>query len=458
MAILYVRSTDGNNSDDGSTWALAKATLAGAFAAASAGDTIYVSNNHAETQASAMTLTPPGSVTAPVWVICVNDSAEPPTALATTATVATTGSNAIAFTPTGAGGAFAYFYGITFRGATSGTQGCITIATASTTGYAYIFKDCSLGSGAGPTSSNFITVGSNQATSDDQLVILDNVTIHTVHANQQLVFRNGRIIWQNTTSALTGATLPTTLIHTETQSQSNQILIRGIDFSALGSGKNLVQIGRASCARIQFVNCKLGASVTLTTGTHSGPGAIVLEMVNCDSSDTNYMYYYQDYAGLIQQETTIVRTGGATDGTTSMSREMVSSSNAKFFYPLILKDLSIWNETTGSSITLTVHIITDNVTLTDKECWLEVEYLGTSGFPLSLISNDSDTITDLLLGGSASNQTTSTETWTTTGLTTPVKQQLSVSITPQEKGPIRCRVVLAKASTTVYVCPKIEIS
>ena len=37
MAVLYVRSTDGDDADNGSTWALAKATLAGAFAAAAEG-------------------------------------------------------------------------------------------------------------------------------------------------------------------------------------------------------------------------------------------------------------------------------------------------------------------------------------------------------------------------------------------------------------------------------------
>src|SRR3990167_9027284 len=93
MATLYVRSTDGSDADTGATWALAKASLAGAFAAASAGDTIYVSQVHAETQASAMTLTSPGTAASPVRVLCVNDAAEPPTALATTATVTTTGAN-----------------------------------------------------------------------------------------------------------------------------------------------------------------------------------------------------------------------------------------------------------------------------------------------------------------------------------------------------------------------------
>jgi hypothetical protein len=85
---------------------------------------------------------------------------------------------------------------------------------------------------------------------------------------------------------------------------------------------------------------------------------------------------------------------------------------------------------------------------------VEVEYLGTSGFPLSVTS--SDRAATIL--ATPANQTTSSETWTTTGLTTPVKQKLSVTFTPQEKGPIIARVYLAKASTTVYVCPEILTS
>src|SRR3990167_9113060 len=91
----YVRSTDGSDADTGLTWALAKATLVGALAVAAAGERIWVSQAHAETQASAMTLTSAGTEALPVEILCGNDAAEPPTALATTATVTTTGANAL---------------------------------------------------------------------------------------------------------------------------------------------------------------------------------------------------------------------------------------------------------------------------------------------------------------------------------------------------------------------------
>src|SRR3990167_2296817 len=95
MANIYVRSTDGSDADDGSTWALAKATLAGALAIATSADTIWVSQNHAETAAGNKSHTFP--TTPGLRVLCGNDAAEPPTALATTATVTTTGNFAVTF-------------------------------------------------------------------------------------------------------------------------------------------------------------------------------------------------------------------------------------------------------------------------------------------------------------------------------------------------------------------------
>jgi hypothetical protein len=58
----------------------------------------------------------------------------------------------------------------------------------------------------------------------------------------------------------------------------------------------------------------------------------------------------------------------------------------------------------------------------------------------------------------AADQTDSSESWTTTGLTTPVKQKLAVTFTPQEKGVIMWRVVLSKPSVTVYVDSKAVVS
>ena len=82
-----------------------------------------------------------------------------------------------------------------------------------------------------------------------------------------------------------------------------------------------------------------------------------------------------------------------------------------------------------------------------KEIWVEVEYRDTSG------SRRSVEITDhrATLLTTAADQTTSSATWTTTGLTNPNKQKLAVTFTPQVAGYSVARIVLAKPSKTVYV-------
>jgi hypothetical protein len=161
------------------------------------------------------------------------------------------------------------------------------------------------------------------------------------------------------------------------------------------------------------------------------------------------------YEGDVYSETTIVRTGGASNGTTPLSHKLVSSAARKFTAPLYGPDLVIWNAAVGSAKTATVEIVHDSVTnLTDAEVWLEVEYLGTSGFPMSLFASDRKA--DIL--ATAADQTDSSEAWTTTGLTNPNTQKLSVTFTPQEIGVVRARVVLAKASATVYVDPLITVA
>ncbi|MHC4413469.1 MAG: hypothetical protein ACYSW6_10970, partial [Planctomycetota bacterium] len=83
---------------------------------AAAGDTVYRSNNHAETHSSNITYVSPGTAASPVRILTVNDAAAPPTALATTATVTTTSNSSLIFS-TG----YAYDYGCTYNAGTSGT-------------------------------------------------------------------------------------------------------------------------------------------------------------------------------------------------------------------------------------------------------------------------------------------------------------------------------------------------
>lgn len=442
-ADIYLRSTDGADGDNGSTWALAKATLAAAMTAAGAGGRVFVSDNHAETQASAMTLTSPGTAASPTQVLCVDDAGnpQPPTALATTATVSTTGVNAINFAGS------AYCYGIAFQSGDAANNGTIQFNSAAGAWW-WRLERCNLRLNNTATT-GFILCGAFNG-NDSQLLELINTTVQFGAVGQALRVDSGRLVWRDTDNAILG-TNPTTLFTSlNGAAGGGDVRVRAVD---LEGPTNLIASNIDLNYRFLFENCKLGAGVVVGIGAVAAQGGLIVTLANCDSGDTNYRWHSQSYQGTVTHETTIVRTGGATDGTTPVSRKMVSTANSKFYSPLESTPVVFWNETVGSAITISIPVITDNVTLTDAEAWIEVEYLGTSGFPLAL--NASDRAATIF--ATPANQTTdASSTWTTTGLTTPVKQELSVSFTPQEKGLVRARVMLAKASTTMYFDPKVK--
>lgn len=445
MANIYVRSTDGNDADDGSTWALAKAKLVGAAAIDAAGDNIYVSQAHSETTGSAVTLSFAGTASNPVKVICVNDAAEPPTAVAATALMATTGASTITI------GGCVYVYGIEFRGGSSG-NGTINLGNSASTKQKY--ENCIFNLFGNNTSQRLVANSGSSTNPGD--ITLENCYVKFSNAGNGLQGGYGKLVWRGG-GMLSGGTNPTIMFYNG--NNTNRIAftweIDSVDLSAASSSLNLFQAS-TNGTQGYIANSKLPASWTgsLFTGTFLPYDRIA--MYNCDSADTNYRLWIEDYSGSIVSETTIVRTGGATDGTTPISWKMTTSANAnEYVAPLISDPISVWNETTGSAKTVTVEIIHDSVTaLTDAEVWLEVTYLGTSGYPLGSVITDHRA--DIL--ATAVSQTSSSETWTTTGLTNPNKQKLSVSITPQEKGFITARVFVGKASYTIYVDPEITVT
>lgn len=438
MANIYVRSTDGNNADNGSTWALAKATLAGADAIDAAGDVVYVSQSHAESTAAAVTLSFGGSRTTQIRVVCANDAAEPPTASATTATVTTTGNSNLTI-----GGALTqYFYGISFV-AGSGASGTSRL---SLTGRRGLFENCAFYAAS--------TSGGDIRLTTDSLLVLKGCDFRFNQSSGPTIYLLGAGEYRIEGGQINAGTVgPATFI--TLNAATARCIVDGVDLSSGPSTMNLLGGTGSTSMYVAFRNCKLPPSWSgaLFSGTFND--SEVFELFNCDSGDTNYAYQRAMTWGSILSETTIVRSGGASDGTTPFSWKFVTNSRAAYpSFVLSSAEIVRWNETTGSSITVTVETVTDNVTLTDSECWLEIEYLGASGYPLGRF------ISDAKAGPAeaSANQATSTETWTTTGLTTPVKQKLSVSFTPQEKGFIHAVVKLAKASTTVYVDPVLTVT
>jgi hypothetical protein len=440
MPDFYVRSTDGSDSDNGSTWALAKATLAGACAAASFGDTIYVSHVHSEAQASTMTVTCPGTIASPCRILCVNDGTM---TAATTAVIGTTGANTMSLQ-----GSF-YCQGIQFECGTTAQQATFNLANISGTAEYQRYKDCAFrlpGTAAGGSN---IAIGHNSQTTGER-VLWENCTYRQSSAGSRIIpisaFR-----W-NGGSVESGSSTPTTsgLFLQNTTSRGVGVVMSGVDLSAFSS--SLPICSNTFMGEVTLRNCKLPAGwgealfVGTTTGTQSP-----VRLHNCDAGNVHYSFWERDYYGVVKAETSIVRTGGASDGTTAMSWKVTTSPEASELSPFDCPEILIWNDATGSALTVTLEYMQDSGagTLTNAQIWMDVQYQGTSGAPLSLFGSSGRA--NLL--ASATTNTSSSEAWPNG--TTPTRQKCEFSITPQEKGWVIVRPRVGVASTTVYICPKL---
>lgn len=444
----YVRSTDGSDADNGSTWALANATLAAAMTDQAAGDRVWISDAHNENAGGvAITVTGKGTLAAPMQYLCGDDAAEPPTALAASAAIGNTGGNAITFN-----GHF-FARGLTINTGTGSSTA--VLIQCSLGGDVEHWDGCVFNQNTTDAGSHIHACGVNNDRAGTRCV-WTNCNVKLSAAGQSISISGGVFEWRGG-SLVSGGVTTTGLIRQTTTRAGVRALIDSVDLSAGAAGMGLSGPMSAG-AKIVFRNCKLPASWSGALCATSPPAVgSRAEMWNCDSADTNYRMWIEDYCGSIKSETTYVKTGGASDGTTPLSWKMASSANAE--YPIhIVRSPEIpseWIESVGSAKTITVDVLHDSATnLKDDEIWLEVQYLGTSGVPLG--SFISDAKADIL--AAAADQTASSATWTTTSMTNPNKQKLSVTFTPQEKGVAYVTVCVAKPSYTVYVDPKAQVS
>jgi hypothetical protein len=437
VADIYLRSTDGLDADNGSTWALAKALCSAAFTASAAGGRVFVSDNHAETQAAAVTLTSPGTSAGTVAVVCVDDTGDPvpPTALATTGSISNTGAFNFAFA------GHAACYGLTVNAANSTNVGNLNFT--SSVSWHWIFQSSVLvlrGSGAAAR----FAVGGASGRFEGLLELKPadvqfNATAHAFQSGAPLKWYGG---------TLTLGTAPTGGLVKSLQSASTLVEIRGVDLTNLGTNP-LIEVGvGAPGGYLDVIQCKINSSyavANITTGAYDGLGHARVRLHQCTGSDTNVSFNLmeKDHAGTVESTTARVRTGGATDGMGAYSHKLTAASNS-FYAPLYSPRYAIPIFTVGASMTLTVEVFMDKVAApTDQEIFGELEYLGTSGHTRS-------TFTDTRCGilSSAASLTSSSASWTGAA-TNPQPRKIVFTFTPQEVGVAFVRVGFMLGSANV---------
>lgn len=319
MANIYVKSGAGNSSPY-ANWTNAATTLAAALAAASAGDTIFVSKSHSESSSGLLNLVSPGTQSNPVYIIGVDDTGNPvpPTATSPGAIVGSSNgwgitfrgvaySDKVDYTCDRSGSNYSAFFGIDPDGTVS-------------PGLAYwYFESCNITQGSAHPASNIQIGQPNLATGYKQsAAVFKDCVVKFSNASQKIVAL-GNLDWIGGSLNVASA-VPTTLLALGSGSDLStpQVNSRGVDLSGIGSN-SLVDVTGSPQGFAGFVNCKIASGTVATIGTFAGIYGPIVEMDNCDSGATNYRSSRNTPVGAVVTETTKVRTGGASNGTTSLA-------------------------------------------------------------------------------------------------------------------------------------------
>lgn len=360
--------------------------LATAFNAWSlAPDVHFVGDDHAETQSTDLTLAPPTSGSGHgVLVYCVDHTVASPigSSMKTTAKITTTSTANLLMTNA------AYYNGIIFQAGSGANSSYIRMSYA---GGLMEFVNCSLQK-LGTSSSN-TAFWFNFSAASENFCRLTNTTFKCGSTGDQIYLYGGaNVLWRDTPSAFLGSTFPTTVFE---PNENTTFEVEGVDLSALGSATLFWP--NANTFMTKFINCKLGSGWVI--GGQNGFG-LRNDFINCDSGATNYMNARYATEGQHTPSTTIVRTGGASDGTTPVSDKIVTASFISWQNYFESMPIEIWNSTLSTNRTVTLFGIWNAAALPNNDdIWLHTEYLGSASSPLA--SAQSQTIANPLTTNAA---------------------------------------------------------
>jgi hypothetical protein len=350
-------------------WKAPHARLNGAFATnwGANGNDFYVADNSSETVTAAVTLAPPGVPSLPCRVMSIDHTLSLPATVASLKAGATVncnpGGGANGITLNGAGQS--YWYGVNLI---ANSASITPIQLANQQNLILRMENCSLQiSGTGSAT---IVIGGTPPSNVD----LVNCTITFNATNQHLNISDTTFTWKNTVSAILGSAIPSPLINFSGAVLGN-MLIEGVDLSAANSVLvTSVNGGGYAC----FKDCKINASATVTAGSN-----FLVDMMRCDSGGTNWRNERHSLYGDETTSTTIVRTGGASDGTTPVSHRIAPiATYVQTYAPFLAIPVTIWNGVTGTNRQVSLFGVSDSVAMpTNADFWFDVEYLGSAASP-----------------------------------------------------------------------------
>jgi hypothetical protein len=451
-----------------STWTAPAARLNDLLATAQGGkntfvpgDTIFVSSDHAETQAATLQLTFGGAVAgAESYLTSVNRTSTdlPPLSADITAggSITTTGSFSMTFQINDNS---MTVNGVSFSAGTGATLEAVNflIQGNPNAGGTDIIA-LSNGTITTPTTGtgNNVTCATAAADAGASRISFTNMTFAFGVAGQIISPGNSGTacswVLNNVTLASSPA-IPTSFIGV---TGGAVMTIENSNFSVLTTGHTIVASGggpNGGGSVVRISGDSIGAGATCSIVASYGPGADISCIdVGVSGSTANTNNTWGKQGGIITTSASTYRNGGNTSGGTPTSWVMTSNSQNKVTASFSTDPIEAWSTFTSGTHTAYIDIVS-SATLTNAQVWSSCNTFGTSGSPITTFTSNK-VVNQLATPANQPTATGGDASWTSPP-STPAYQQLQITYTPTQAGRISCKVITAKASSTLYVDPEL---
>lgn len=437
----------GSNTAPYETWATAATSIATAAAAAGLNEAVEVADDHTGDASGTTALTIPFAGTSAAPTLCYTVNRATGLKSNTRVLIKRTGTSG---TISISGSVRASTFDIEVGTTTNGSA--LTLAASASPDEVQIYKDVAfrlLGSG----STNRINLGNINTGSRKSVRWIDCTLRGTTTSGTGLLRSSGGVAFEWNGGGVEAGSSAFPYLFDLSNVRPMSIMAANLDLTAVSDTLQLVSpaAGNSSTVRGRLENIAMPATWVGAVADVGNPGAEIIA-VNVGAANANYQFGHVEFKGAAVQDTGVYRTGGASNGgVTPLSWKLSSSADARWLTGEYLgPEMAIHCDTTGAK-TLTVEVLTDGVTLTNRDFGLEVSYLGSSTNCAGSLKRTIDED----YTGSATNLDSSSVSWTgTSGFTNPIRQKVSAPITVEKAGLIVVRPILSRASTVVYVDPE----
>jgi hypothetical protein len=446
---VYVSSVDGSDADNGSTWALANATITGGLADATDGtfNFIYVDSAHSASPSAAITYTgTSGSFTA---IISVDRNGSTTTGHNGWLAGAdeTVGNNNAAFTIGGGTASHKLFlFGLTLSG-NSGASGGNTLALVGTTGSVGVelaARSCTFSTPGNGATRIFIGPPAG-TTNNTQLVRLESCVL-TTHQNTAagIQIRKANVTMVGCTHTFAGATKAAVLFDF-IQGTAPTLTILDSDLSGFDAG-NYFDVTNIQ-GPVTLVNVKRHATPGLKTGTWAdNSGSITI--IDADGG-----FEYCNRLGTLTESASVYANNGFTRLGTNYSWQIVTTAACSEQEPFVTPWAMRPSDDTAE-IDVGFEIVHDSATdVHNRNLWPEIEYVSAASLGTLSSGRNAEPF-----DGTAVDWTNTATTWTGTGgMTNSNEQGVYRTFTPFAGSLLRGRLAVGEASKTLYVDPLLRI-